>query len=79
MTDPYAASNRTGLFAVPPTMPQTTTATLAAGQEFTTGILNPQNPLFWFGMILAATLGFVAISGNIRVGPVKAGAQIGKG
>jgi len=76
--DPYTASNRTGLFAVPQVPTQATTSTLAAGQEFATGVLNPQNPLFWFGVVLAGTLGLVAISGAIRVGPVKAGASIGK-
>lgn len=39
---------------------------------------HPDDPLFWFGAILLATAGFIAASTQIRVGPVKVGAKVGK-
>lgn len=39
---------------------------------------HPQSPLFWFGMLAATTLGFIAASTTVRVGPFKASASAGK-
>lgn len=82
MYDPYSASSRTGLFSVPSPGMTAPEAGLAsnpiAGPSHIRGILNPRNPLFWFGVILGSTLGLIAVSGAIKVGPVKAGGQIGK-
>lgn len=39
---------------------------------------HPDSPLFWFGMLAAVTLGFVAVSTSVRVGPFKAAAAVGK-
>lgn len=75
--DPFAASSRTGLFAVPNPSARVSPA-LVPGPEFGHGVLDPRNPIFWFGVVLAATLGLVAVSGSIKVGPVKAGASIEK-
>ena len=38
---------------------------------------HPQSPLFWFGVIAAATFGLMAVSVSGRVGPVKAGVSVG--
>lgn len=38
---------------------------------------DPDSALFWFGLILTATLGLVAASTSIRVGPLKASASAG--
>jgi hypothetical protein len=40
-------------------------------------ILNPQNPLFWFSVLAATTLGLVAVSGNVRLGRTKVSASVG--
>lgn len=80
--DPYSASSRTGLFSVPNTgmtAPEAGLASNPASVHSAVGsILSPKNPLFWFGVVLGGTLGLIAVSGAIRVGPVKAGGQIGK-
>lgn len=39
---------------------------------------SPENPLFWFGGLLAVTLGFVALSTSVRVGPARASLDLGK-
>lgn len=39
---------------------------------------HPDSPLFWFGMLLATTLGLIGASTAIRVGPFKAGFTAGK-
>ncbi len=39
---------------------------------------SPDNPLFWFGVLLAATLGFVGIAGSVRLGPARARVSIGE-
>jgi hypothetical protein len=38
---------------------------------------HPDNPLFWFGVIAAATFGLVAGSTSIKVGPFRASAGVG--
>jgi len=40
-------------------------------------MLNPGNPLFWFGVLAATTLGLMAVSGNVRLGRTKVSAAIG--
>jgi hypothetical protein len=39
---------------------------------------HPDNPMFWVGVLLAATFGLVGASTSIRVGPFKASAGAGK-
>jgi hypothetical protein len=39
---------------------------------------SPDNPLFWFGVIAAASVGLMGYSTTVRVGPAKAGVAIGK-
>lgn len=41
-------------------------------------LINPRNPLFVFGVLLAATLGAIGVSGSARVGPAKLAADLGK-
>jgi hypothetical protein len=41
-------------------------------------LINPKNPLFFFGVVLAVTLGAVGVAGSARVGPVKASGSVGK-
>jgi hypothetical protein len=39
---------------------------------------HPDSPLFWFGAVLAVTLGLIGASTSIRVGPFKADLSAGK-
>ena len=41
-------------------------------------LLNPNNPLFWFGLLLAGTLGLVGVSGAARLGPARVAAGVGR-
>ncbi|MBN9375105.1 MAG: hypothetical protein J0I40_06890 [Cellulomonas sp.] len=53
-------------------------ATPAVGAAAAGSLLSLHNPLTWFGILAAVTLGLAAISTSVRVGPVKAGLQLGK-
>ncbi len=44
----------------------------AAGQPW-----SPTNPLFWFGVIAAATFGLMAVSTSVRVGKATASVSLG--
>lgn len=54
----------------------------AAGPELAEGRSDkpwhPDSPLFWFGALLAVTLGLIGASTSIRVGPFKASVAAGK-
>lgn len=39
-------------------------------------LYSPDNPLFWFALILGATAGLFALSVNVKAGPAKAAASI---
>lgn len=82
--DPYSASSRYGLTYQAPssagldTSPGIATAAGQAVDDAATHVLHPDHPLFWFGAILAATFGLIGLSVSGRVGPVAAGARVGK-
>jgi hypothetical protein len=42
------------------------------------GLVDPHNPLMWFGVLLVVTVGAGALSGKARVGPASVSAAIGK-
>ncbi len=42
------------------------------------GPLHPDSPLFWFGLLAAATFGLMAFSTTVRVGPARLSAGVGK-
>lgn len=39
---------------------------------------SPNNPLFWFGVIAAATFGFIGVSSSFHAGPFRARLNAGK-
>lgn len=41
-------------------------------------LVDPRNPIMWFGVILAVTVGAAGVAGSVRLGPAKAGAALGK-
>ena len=47
---------------------------IAAGWQ---ALVDPRNPLVWFGLILAVTLGAAGVSGSVKAGPMKASASVG--
>lgn len=38
-------------------------------------LYSPDNPLFWFGVFLAASAGFIFVSTHVKVGPLSASAS----
>lgn len=57
-----------------------TAATPSAGPALATKEppWSPKNPLFWFGVVAAATFGFMGYSTTVRVGPAKGSVSVGK-
>ena len=41
-------------------------------------LIDPHNPLMWFGVFLLATVGAAGVSGSARLGPARASAGLGK-
>jgi hypothetical protein len=50
------------------------TDTLVSGWK---GLLDPNNPLIWFGVILAVTVGAAGVAGSVRLGKAKISASVG--
>lgn len=50
----------------------------ATSQDWDDRLWHPNNPLFWAGAFIAVTVGLIATSTTIRVGPFKASASAGK-
>lgn len=46
---------------------------IAAGWK---GLVDPNNPLFWFGAILLVTVGAVGVAGSVRLGRARVAASI---
>lgn len=40
------------------------------------GLLDPNNPLLWFGAILAVTVGAAGVAGSVRLGRAKLSASL---
>ena len=60
-----------------PTVELSAVPSPAAGAAAVGNPLNPENPLFWLGLIGAATFGLMAFSTNVRVGNARAGVSVG--
>jgi hypothetical protein len=78
---PNAASKYGGALMAPQTVSRDhTAATTSAGPslDVKSPVWSPDNPLFWFGVLAAASVGLMGYSTTVRVGPAKAGVEIGK-
>jgi hypothetical protein len=40
------------------------------------GLIDPNNPLFWFGVVLAVTFGAAGVAGSVRLGRAKLSADL---
>lgn len=76
-TSPLEKYGLTDSAPSPATTELTAVATPRAGAASAAQPWNPDNPLFWFGVIAAATFGLAAFSTNVRVGNARAGLSIG--
>ncbi len=65
-----------------PTLPEVMHSPIApADLSDTTGwrrLVDPKNPLVWFGALLAITLGAAGVAGSARVGNVRVSASAGE-
>lgn len=74
----------TAKYGMPTLAPATATAGAGASNGIVatergfSGRLDPENPMLWLLGIGAVTLGLVAASTSVRVGPVKVSASAGK-
>ena len=78
---PSSSSAKYGLYESAPSPATTELTAIAsprAGAAAVSNPLHPDNPLFWFGLIGAATFGLMAFSTNVRVGKATAGIHVGK-
>jgi len=41
-------------------------------------LVNPRNPLFWVGALMAVTVGAAGLAGSVRLGPAKLSGSVGK-
>jgi hypothetical protein len=81
MTDPFSAASLYGTVDVAPSMGVAAPMQPVGVDQSDSGlswIVNPRNPLMWFGVLLLATVGAAGVAGSVRLGPAKAGASIGK-
>ncbi len=81
--DQMTAENVLGMTRAVPDTARTSTAPGIARSAGPTSHANdplwsPDNPLFWFGVIAAATFGLVAVSTSVRIGPGRASVKLGK-
>jgi len=81
MTDQWTAA---GLYGATPQAPSYVGApTQALGtDEVGTGgwrrLVDPANPLVWFGIALAVTVGLIGVAGSVRLGPARASLSVGE-
>jgi hypothetical protein len=76
----YDTFRLTGLKPVEPryVAPHSLEAGATASPDGFAGLLHPDNPMLWFGLILAVTAGLIGGAGGVRVGKTKASIHIGK-
>lgn len=55
----------------------TAVPTPAEGAEAASQPWNPENPLFWFGVLAFVTFGLMAVSTTVRVGGARASVSLG--
>jgi len=41
-------------------------------------LIDPRNPLVWFGALLLVTVGAAGVAGSVRLGPAKVSGSVGK-
>ncbi len=81
MAQPMTAAS---LYGTAPVVTATVTHPAAAdaampGKTGWRSMVDPHNPLVWFGAILLITVGAAGVAGSARVGPAKVTGALGKG
>lgn len=74
-----------GVYGVSPQIPSAGVNAVTQQMGMDTGktgyaaLLDPHNPIMWFGALLLITVGAAGLSGSARLGPVRASGSVGKG
>lgn len=79
-TQPSAATKYGGALAAPPVASKDHAAAVTAAgpaMDMHTPPWSPHNPLFWVGVIAAASFGLMGYSTTVRVGSASAGIKLG--
>jgi hypothetical protein len=66
-----------GVTSAPPMTELSSVASPSKAAQAAGSPLNPDNPLFWFGVIGAVTFGLMAFSTSVRVGGTTASLNLG--
>jgi len=82
MNGPFSVYGQVGL--MPPTVsggagPRTTTYAMASNDEPEGwgALIDPANPIVWFGLFLLVTVGAASVAGSVRLGKAKVSASVG--
>lgn len=81
MTSPFSAEALFGAAPIAPSMGAAAPTQVMGVDHSDSGfgwLVNPHNPLMWFGIFLLATVGAAGIAGSVRLGPARASGSIGK-
>lgn len=80
---PFSAYSQVGLRGHPGSNgagTRTVTSNMATADEPQTGLaalVDPHNPLVWFGAFLLITVGAASVAGSVRLGKAKVSASVG--
>jgi hypothetical protein len=69
----YGATPQAPSYGVAAPTQQMATDDITSGWK---GLFDPNNPLFWFGVVLAVTLGAAGVAGSVRLGRAKLSADL---
>lgn len=76
----FTAESIYGTAPVIPGVGVTADTAISATDNQTRGwraLVDPHNPLVWFGAILLVTVGAAGVAGSARIGPVKVAGSVG--
>jgi hypothetical protein len=59
-------------------MADTEISATGTGSHGWRALVDPHNPIVWFGGLLLVTVGLAGIAGSARIGPVKVAGAVGK-
>jgi hypothetical protein len=70
----YGATPQAPSYGVAAPTQQMSTDDITSGWK---GLIDPNNPLMWFGLVLLVTVGAAGAAGSVRLGKAKLSASLG--
>ncbi len=71
----YGVTPQVGSYGVAAPTQQMGTDDITAGWR---GLVDPNNPLMWFGVVLLITVGAAGVAGSVRLGRARIGVNAGQ-